>query len=115
MVTPDYEPIRTLTTKGHQSLLVPYNGQGVARGDGDPLGAVTGSDRWSLVTPEDLEAIVDDCGFRMLVPYEVAAAMAFPDGVHPDRSDHARPGEARRQRRLHAGRRALSAPRCGSG
>jgi len=31
----------------------------------------------SLVDPADL---VDDCGFRMLTPYEVTAAMAFPTG-----------------------------------
>jgi DNA (cytosine-5)-methyltransferase 1 len=26
---------------------------------------------------------VDDCGFRMLEPYEIAAAMAFPDRYIP--------------------------------
>jgi DNA (cytosine-5)-methyltransferase 1 len=31
----------------------------------------------------NIEQIVDDCGFRMLEPYEVAAAMAFPDGYIP--------------------------------
>lgn len=49
-----HEVIRTLTTRGHQSL----------------------------VTPGDLDAArsqVDDCLFRMLEPHEVAAGMAFPD------------------------------------
>ena len=53
MVTPADEYLRTLTTKGHQSV----------------------------VTPGDVEAAraqVDDCLFRMLEPHEVAAGMAFP-------------------------------------
>lgn len=58
MVTPVDEPARTMTTKGHQSLLVP-----------DPAA--------------ELDRVVDDCGFRMLEPYEVAAAMAFPAGYIP--------------------------------
>lgn len=51
--TPAHEVLRTLTTKGHQSLLTP----------GDIAAA---------------EAQVDDCMFRMLEPHEVAAGMAFP-------------------------------------
>lgn len=53
MITPAAQPLRTLTTKGHQSL----------------------------ITPGDIEAAaaqVDDCLFRMLEPHEVAAGMAFP-------------------------------------
>lgn len=53
MVTPVDEVMRSLTTKGHQSL----------------------------ITPGDVEAAqaqVDDCLFRMLEPHEVAAGMAFP-------------------------------------
>jgi DNA (cytosine-5)-methyltransferase 1 len=62
MVTPVSEPIRTLTTTGHQSLLEPAaNGP-----DGEPRAS------W---VPD-----VDDCLFRMLEPHEIAAAMAFPDG-----------------------------------
>jgi DNA (cytosine-5)-methyltransferase 1 len=53
MLTPASEYLRTLTTKGHQSLLTP----------GDI---------------EAAEAHVDDCLFRMLEPHEVAAGMAFP-------------------------------------
>jgi DNA (cytosine-5)-methyltransferase 1 len=51
--TPATEPFRTLTTKGHQSV----------------------------ITTGDIEAAaaqVDDCLFRMLEPHEVAAGMAFP-------------------------------------
>lgn len=49
MVTPVHEPVRTLTTGGHQSLL-----QGPAFD-------------------------VEDVYFRMLEPHEIKAAMAFPD------------------------------------
>jgi len=80
MITPVEEPARTMTTKGHQSLLVPYNGKGQAAPVDRPIGTVTASDRWSLL---DLERIVDDCGFRMLEPHEIAAAMAFPRGYIP--------------------------------
>lgn len=61
MITPAAEPFRTMTTKGHQSLLLP-----------------------STESACDLEALIDDCGFRMLAPHEVAAAMAFPLGYIPD-------------------------------
>lgn len=80
MVTPVSEPARTMTTKGHQSLLIPYNGTGVARPVDEPLGTQPTKDRWSLL---DAEHVVDDCGFRMLEPYEIAAAMAFPFGYIP--------------------------------
>ena len=80
MSTPTSEPIRTVTTTGHQSLLVPYNGTGVARPVVEPLGTQPATDRWSLV---DVEQLVDDCGFRMLEPHEIAAAMAFPAGYIP--------------------------------
>jgi DNA (cytosine-5)-methyltransferase 1 len=80
MVTPLEEPARTLTSKGHQSLLVPYNGKGQAKPPSEPLGTQPTKDRWALV---DVDRLVDDCGFRMLEPYEIAAAMAFPVGYIP--------------------------------
>jgi DNA (cytosine-5)-methyltransferase 1 len=48
MTTPDYEPVRTMTTTGHQSLLT---GRSVN---------------------------IDDVQFRMLEPSEIKRAMAFP-------------------------------------
>lgn len=48
MLTPAYEPLRTLTTAGHQSVLEP-----------------------TTIDP-------NDCTFRMLEPHEIAAGMAFP-------------------------------------
>lgn len=80
MVTPTDEPARAVTTKGHQSLLMPYYGTGVARSSDEPIGTVPTRDRYALVDPDE---VVDDCGFRMLEPHEIAAAMAFPDGYIP--------------------------------
>lgn len=81
MVTPVQEPARTLTTTGNQSLLMPYYGQSKPQPVTDPMGTVTTRDRHALIDPD---SIVDDCGFRMLQPHEIAAAMAFPDGYIPD-------------------------------
>lgn len=80
MITPVDEPARTMTTAGHQSLLMPYYGQSLPHPTNQPIGTVTTKDRYALV---DLEQLVDDCGFRMLVPPEVAAAMAFPVAYIP--------------------------------
>lgn len=80
MVTPVSEPARTVTTAGHQSLLLPYHSQSQARPADRPMPTVTAKDRTALIDPEQL---VDDCGFRMLQPHEIAAAMAFPDGYIP--------------------------------
>jgi DNA (cytosine-5)-methyltransferase 1 len=80
MCTPVTEPARTITTAGHQSLLVPYNRNGNARPVDVPVPTVTTHDRLALL---DAEVVLDDCGFRMLEPYEVAAAMAFPEGYIP--------------------------------
>ncbi|MEW1990752.1 DNA cytosine methyltransferase [Microbacterium sp. NPDC078849] len=55
MSTPVTEPIRTLTTGGHQSL----------------IGA-----------PEPISLDVDDAGFRMLEPHEIQAGMGFARDYH---------------------------------
>lgn len=82
MLTPVEEPARTLTGTGHQSLvtlpfLTDYHGSGSARTVDRPIGTVDTRDRVGLVDPVAIE--VDDCGFRMLEPHEIGAAMAFPD------------------------------------
>jgi DNA (cytosine-5)-methyltransferase 1 len=59
MCTPIREPLRTLTTAGHQSVLE-Y---------GAPIPA-----------PVPVPVEVEDCLFRMLEPHEVAAGMAFTSG-----------------------------------
>jgi len=86
MSTPVGEALRTLTTRGHQSLItwgealmLPYYGTGVARPSSEPMGTLTTRDRYALVQPTDVPA-VEDCTFRMLAPEEIAAGMAFaPD------------------------------------
>lgn len=74
MTTPVTETMRTLTTGGHQSLLVPYYGNGTASPVGEPHRTMTTTDRYSLVSGS---VDVDDCIFRMLVPDEVKRGMAF--------------------------------------
>lgn len=81
MITPTDEPARTITTAGHQSLLMPYYGQSKPQPVHRPVPTVTTRDRCAVIDPDE---IVDDCGFRMLEPHEIAAAMAFPDGYIPD-------------------------------
>ncbi len=82
--TPAAEPMRTLTSAGHQSLvswahlLVPYYGTGTARPASEPVGALPTRDRYGLATgaPEiDIEEVL----FRMLKPAEIGRAMAFAD------------------------------------
>ncbi len=80
MVTPVTEPARTITTAGHQSLLMPYYSNGRAQSTALPVPTVPTKDRFALIDPDQA---VDDCGFRMLQPHEIAAAMAFPDGYIP--------------------------------
>ncbi len=80
MLTPVDEPARTMTTKGHQSLVVPYYGTGTAQPTDRPIPTVPTRDRFALV---DVEQLINDCGFRMLEPYEIALAMAFPEGYIP--------------------------------
>jgi DNA (cytosine-5)-methyltransferase 1 len=76
MTTPVTEPARTITAIDHHALLVPYYGTGVAHPTSEPVGAVTAIDRRALLTPMAVD--VEDCGFRMLEPHEIGAAMAFP-------------------------------------
>ncbi|MBW3663548.1 MAG: DNA cytosine methyltransferase [Actinobacteria bacterium] len=82
MVTPVTEPARTVTSRGHQSLLLPYHGRSQARPTDRPMPTVTTRDRCGLIDPDEL---VDDCGFRMLQPHEIDAAMALPEGYIPGR------------------------------
>ncbi|WP_433426449.1 DNA cytosine methyltransferase (plasmid) [Microtetraspora malaysiensis] len=82
------EPMRTLTTKGHQSLvtweqwqtlLAPYYGNGQARPVEQPMGALSTRDRYAMVSG-DAEIDPMDVFFRMLDPHEVGRGMAFTDG-----------------------------------
>lgn len=81
--SPMSDPLMCVTANGnHHALLQAdaflsyYYGSHGASGAGDPIGTVTGLDRVGLV--QDLDNMtVDDLTFRMLVPHEVGAAMAF--------------------------------------
>ncbi|MCX4458592.1 DNA cytosine methyltransferase [Streptomyces sp. NBC_01728] len=76
------DPMRTLTTTGHQSLvtwgpfLAPYYGNGTPRPVSEPVGALSTRDRYALVTGE---LKIEDVLFRMLQPHEIQRAMAFAD------------------------------------
>jgi DNA (cytosine-5)-methyltransferase 1 len=80
MSTPVHEPLRTLTTTGHQSLitwqaLYGYDG-GALRPLGQPMPTQTTVQGDGLLTGTGLPD-VDDCLFRMLEPAEIGAGMAF--------------------------------------
>jgi DNA (cytosine-5)-methyltransferase 1 len=83
MSTPVDEPVRTITTAGHQSLirwdhlLVPYDRTGLARPVAEPMATQTTVQGEALIGPQ---IVVDDCTFRMLEPHEIQAAMAFLPG-----------------------------------
>jgi DNA (cytosine-5)-methyltransferase 1 len=77
MSTPATEPLRTLTTAGHQSLLTPYYGASEsARSTAEPHGTLTTTDRYGLVEGS-FSVDVEDCVFRMLTPDEIKVGMAF--------------------------------------
>lgn len=82
LTTPATEPARSITTAGHQSLLVPFYGSAQsAVPSSKPIGTLTTKDRYGIATP-DLDAVaagfdLDDVLFRMLEPHEIARAMAF--------------------------------------
>lgn len=104
MTTPVHEPMRTLTTTGHQSLLMPYYGSSKPQQVTEPIGTLTTVDRYAMITlrgqnaPKDVydpmdtfaangnhhalmgvqPPAVEDCTFRMLEPHEISAGMAFP-------------------------------------
>ena len=79
--TPVTAPVRTVAAAGqHHSLLVQYNRGTPARPVDQPVPTVTTRDRCGLL---NVEQAIDDCGFRMLEPYEIAAAMGFPDRYIP--------------------------------
>jgi DNA (cytosine-5)-methyltransferase 1 len=99
MCTPVREPARTLTAKGHQSLvswqslLLPYYQTGVAHRVDEPVGALSTRDRWALATELGMVYDPDEILFRMLQVAEIHAAMAFMPGYQV----LGKPGEKIRQ------------------
>ena len=81
------EPLSTVTTIDRHALAVPpfivgyytrLSGQQAAvNGIDEALPTQSTQPRHYLVQPGDVPA-VEDCGFRMLQPHEIQAAMAFP-------------------------------------
>lgn len=77
MVTPTSEVMRTLTTAGHQSLLVPTGGtwNDTAYPTSEPMRTRTTREAEAhVITAAD----IDECEFRMLEPREIKRGMAFP-------------------------------------
>lgn len=81
------QPMSTIVGgDNHQSLVVPpawilsYYHNGSLTHVGEPISTVTTLERHALVThkPNSVPTRVEDCGFRMLEPHEIQAAMAFP-------------------------------------
>ncbi len=81
------DPLATIVAEGnHQSVVIPpawlmssyQNGQ-MASAE-SPVPTVTTLERHTLITATTCaeEVRVEDCGFRMLAPHEIQAAMAFP-------------------------------------
>jgi DNA (cytosine-5)-methyltransferase 1 len=80
MCTPaDREPVRTLTTSGHQSvILVPYNGSEARDAEREPSVTLHTRDPLALaIGDED----IDSCRFRMFELHEIAEAMAMHEHV----------------------------------
>lgn len=85
-VSPTDEPTKTLTTTTRPSLLMRNNNGGAEMCTPvfEPARTFISKPNQALLVPGvDLDELVDNCGFRMLEPYEVAAAMAFPAGYIP--------------------------------
>ena len=60
-----------------------YYSNGHSHDVAEPIGTLTGKDRYGLVTPHGIQLGEDlylDIRFRMLRPHELAAAMGFPKG-----------------------------------
>jgi DNA (cytosine-5)-methyltransferase 1 len=76
------EPLSTMLSEVHQGVVIPflasYYGSNNARPVTDAMGTVTSLDHHALVEPTD-SLKVEDCGFRMIQPHEIQAAMAFPE------------------------------------
>ena len=77
------EPLPTRTATENDGVcepppafLTPYYRTGQAVPVDEPVGTLTGRDRYNLV--EGPAIAVEDCFFRMLEPHEIQAGMAFP-------------------------------------
>ena len=81
------EPLRTITTKGHQSLVtldpdmlglvVPYYSNGNAQPSSSPLATIPTRDRFALATGSLRNFDFNDVHVRMLLARELQAGMGF--------------------------------------
>jgi DNA (cytosine-5)-methyltransferase 1 len=81
------EPVPTITTVDRHALVVlpfllgyytrPHGQQAAVSGVNEPMPTQSTQPRHYLVQPNKAP-VVEDCGFRMLQPHEIKAAMAFP-------------------------------------
>lgn len=84
-LTPASEPAPTVTGLDKHALVAApfivsqYNGEhrNPVRSVGEPMPTVPGMAVHHVATPGETPT-VEDCGFRMLEPHEIGAAMAFP-------------------------------------
>ncbi|MBD2180614.1 DNA cytosine methyltransferase [Planktothrix sp. FACHB-1355] len=81
------KPVNAVTTCPRHALVIPpgficqYNSKSIGQSIKEPLHAVTTKDRFALLaTPQDIDKIgkLNEWGFRMLTPTELALAQNFP-------------------------------------
>lgn len=77
------EPIPTVTTIDRHALVTNPFIMGIHkdvsyRGLNEPIQTVVGAGNHHFLVQPDETPAVEDCGFRMLQPHEIQAAMAFP-------------------------------------
>lgn len=86
-----HDPVPTITSSGThiaevRAFLMQYNGEAIGRSLSDPLGTITGTDRFGLFMVKGCPHQIVDIGMRMLQPHELYAAQGFPDDyiIGPD-------------------------------
>jgi DNA (cytosine-5)-methyltransferase 1 len=74
------EPLPTQDTRDRFALVIKHfsGGAEMAHGPTEPFGTVTTAGQQGVVEADSLPVTVEECGFRMLEPEEIQAAMAFP-------------------------------------
>lgn len=86
------DPLPTIPAGGEhfgevRAFLIKYYGQGTGQDAKEPLGAVTSTDRFGLVTIAGIDYQIMDIGLRMLEPRELYGCQGFPEDYIIDR-DH---------------------------
>jgi DNA (cytosine-5)-methyltransferase 1 len=79
----DHHALVTASARGDRAedvraFLTQYNGQSIGQSVQLPLGTVTTSDRFGLVTVRGVQHEIRDIGMRMLTPRELFTAQGFP-------------------------------------